>query len=230
MNIIVFNNKNLADYGCYVASGNVGDSPERVVDVVEVPGKNGTLTIDGGRFRNVTLTYLCFIETEIEKNIRDLRSFLLSQSGYCRLEDDRNMDEFRLARYTNGFSIDKWDRRGGAFELVFDCDPRRFLKSGEQKITIESATTIKNPTMFKSKPLIRAYGTGSFALGDYTITISSADVYTDIDLETMNAYKNSTNCNANVSIPDNAGLDGGSINIVMSGITKLEIVPRWWQI
>lgn len=226
--MIVYNGRNLYDFGCRVASGTVGNSPERVVETVEVPGRNGTLTIDGGRFRNNTLTYHCYIKENISQNIQGLRAYLLAQSGYKRLEDTRNPEEYRLARYINGFTIDQWDRVGGAFDLVFDCDPRRFLKTGED--VIDTPTILMNPTEFKAKPLLRAYGTGSIALNDYTITITNADTYTDIDLETMNAYKGSTNKNSFVSIPDGAGFEPGENNISLSGITKLEITPKWWTI
>ena len=51
-----FNGINSADYGCYVADANQFDAPARDVESVNIPGMNGSLTIDNGRYLNMTLT------------------------------------------------------------------------------------------------------------------------------------------------------------------------------
>ena len=116
--------------------------------------------------------------------------------------------------------------------MTFDCDARRFLKNGDNIITLTANGSIFNPTYFDAKPLIRAYGTGSFTINDITVTITSANVYTDVDCEIMDAYKGTTNCNSNISTTNNEfpALRPGANNITLSGITKLEITPRWWTI
>ena len=64
------------------------------------------------------------------------------------------------------------------------------------------------------------------------MTITSADQYTDIDCEIMDAYKGATNCNGNIRTTDNKFpvLRAGQNNITKSGISRLEITPRWWTV
>jgi phage-related protein len=64
------------------------------------------------------------------------------------------------------------------------------------------------------------------------VTISSADEYTDIDCEIMDAFKGSVNCNSNIQTTDNKFpvLRSGDNNITKTGITRLEITPRWWTV
>lgn len=93
--------------------------------------------------------------------------------------------------------------------------------------------TMSNPTEFPSSPMIRAYGNGSFVMDGVTITITNATTYTDIDCDLMDCYEGSTNRNNDVSFStyDFPLLRPGdnSVNII-SGITALEITPRWWRV
>lgn len=90
-----------------------------------------------------------------------------------------------------------------------------------------------NPTFFPSAPMIRAYGDGSFSMDGVTITITNTTSYTDIDCELMDCYEESTNRNNDVTFStyDFPKLQPGS-NVVdiISGITILEITPRWWRV
>ena len=97
-------------------------------------------------------------------------------------------------------------------------------------MTFTSNGSIENPTEFESKPLLRVYGTGTLGIGSQSITISQADVYTDIDCEMMDCFKGTANKNANVSFSDYnfPTLMPGTNGISLTGITKVEITPRWW--
>ena len=52
----VFGGKFSKDYGLYVSGSGTFNAPERDVELVEVPGKNGSLVLDNGRFKNITVT------------------------------------------------------------------------------------------------------------------------------------------------------------------------------
>lgn len=230
---ITFNNKSLADYGVYISGKGVFNAPERDTESIKIPGRNGELTIDNGRYNNLALTYPAFIIRDLKTNIQGLRNHLLSQRGYVRLEDDYYPEEYRLAKWVGEFEADPIAELYAAkFDLTFSCYPQRFLKSGEQQIELTAATTIYNEYFTTALPLIRAYGTGSFSIGGIAVQITSASSYTDIDCELQEAYKDSlaTNCNGNVVLTNGEfpKLKPGDNAITLSGITKLIITPRWW--
>ena len=93
--------------------------------------------------------------------------------------------------------------------------------------------SMSNPTQFPSEPMIRIYGTGSFEMDGVTITITDCTSYVDIDCELMDCYEGSTNRNNDVTFStyDFPKLQPGdnAINII-SGITAVEITPRWWRV
>ena len=229
----IFNGKSSKDFGVYISGLNTFGAPERDVDIISISGRNGDLTIDNGRYKNIDVSYPAFIFDRFDNNIEGLRNFLLSQSGYKRLEDTYHPNEYRLARYKSGLTPKVIDELyAGEFDLTFDCYPQRYLKSGDQIITMTADGSLFNEYAQIAKPIIRAYGTGSFTVGDVTVTINSADDYTDIDCELQEAYKDdlTTNCNANITLNDGIfpSLISGENAITLDGITQLDIKPKWW--
>ena len=229
---LVFDGINSKDYQIYVADKNQFDSPARDITSVDVPGMNGSLTIDNGRYFNQPLTYLVYIRQNMLENIKAFRGLLQRSSGYKILKDSFNLDEYYLARLTNGITIEQSDRYRAAFKITFDRKPQRYLVSGSEAVEVTTGSSLRNPTEYTAKPLIRAYGTGTMVVNGVSVTITSANVYTDINCEIMDAYKGSTNCNGNITLTNGVFpyLSPGNNIITFTGLTKLEITPNWWTI
>ncbi len=137
---LIFDGQSSGDYGVYITGEAVFNAPVRDVEMVEIPGRNGTLALDKGRFENIEVSYPAGIFADNERDfaeaVSSFRNFLCSRSGYCRLEDDYNPDEYRMAVYKSGLEVDPRKLMAGEFDLVFDCKPQRWLKSGEDPVTI----------------------------------------------------------------------------------------------
>lgn len=232
-NFIVFNDKSFMDFGVYISGAGTFDAPERDTEIIEIPGRNGDLTIDHGRYKNMTVKYPAFIIHDFKTNLEGLRNFLLTQKGYGRLEDTYHPEEFRKAKIKGAFTTKPIaELYAGQFDLEFDCYPQRFLKAGEAAQTFTAAGNLNNRYLTEAKPLIRAYGTGSFSVGGVSVEITSADGYTDIDCDLQECFKDTlaTNRNGYVILTDGnfPSLMPGDNEITLSGITRLEIMPRWW--
>lgn len=231
INYFIYDGVNSRDFGVFISGTQVFDAAPRSIDTVVVPGRNGTLTLDNKRFENVEMTYPAFIYDSFRANIVGFRNFMLSSAAYRRLEDTYNPDVYMMARYVSGLSVSPTDRRlEGEFDIVFDRMPQRYLKIGEEKKTFTSAGAIVNPTRFESKPLIRVYGVGSLGVGSNTITITANTSYIDIDCDMMDAYRGATNCNGDIVLSSGnfPTLKPGANGITLTGITKVEIIPKWW--
>lgn len=168
------------DYGVYISGDGVFDAPERDVEMIEIPGRNGAYAFDRGRFKNIEVTYPAGMfgdtEADFRQGISALRNALASRKGYCRLEDEYNPDEYRMAVYRSGLEVTPAQLKAGEFSITFECQPQRFLKSGETSVSVESDETITNPTLFESRPLIRVEGHGELSIGDADITLYSAEL------------------------------------------------------
>lgn len=236
---IMFDGQNLADWGLHISGDKSFGAPERDVDEIEVPGRDGSLTFDNGRFKNYDLEYDAGIvgddDVDYEYKIRKLRSFLCSRLGYKRLEDTYHPDEFRLAKFVDGLDPDMPALQGGTFTLKFNCKPQRFLRSGEEAIVLTASGSIYNFTDFTAKPLIRCYGSGEFYIGDYgaKVTKPSTVDYVDIDCDMQDCYNEALNCNDSVVLTKNVFpiFESGENKIkIGEGITQLYIIPRWYII
>lgn len=164
------------DYGVYISGDAVFDSPERDVEMIEIPGRNGSFALDKGRFGNITVSYPAGLfgedEASFREGIRALRNALASRKGYCRLEDDYNPNEYRMAVYKKGLEVDPALLKAGEFTIEFDCMPQRWLKSGETAVSVASGGTITNPTLFEASPLLQVWGYGDIDINGEDIVIS----------------------------------------------------------
>ena len=161
-----------------------------------------------------------------------LRSFLLTRTGYRRLEDTYHPDEYRMAMFEGPLSVKEIGNIAGTFDITFNCKPQRFLKSGEKKITFTSNGEIRNNTLFPAKPIILIYGNGTAGIGQKTIEVKGNTYpYVEVDCETMDASYGATNCNSLISLTSGVFpvLSPGDNGITLGkGITKIELIPRWW--
>lgn len=173
-----FDGQSSRTYGVYITGEAVYNAPEREVEMVTVPGRNGAFALDKGRFENITVTYPAGIYADTEADfadaISDFRNFLCSRSGYCRLIDEYNPDEYRLAIYKSGLEVSPALLRAGEFNITFECQPQRFLLSGEDEITVTSGDEITNPTLFDARPLLEVEGYGLIDLAGHKISLANA--------------------------------------------------------
>lgn len=173
---IIFGGVDSADYGIYIGGEGVFNAPQRDVEMIEIPGRNGAFALDRGRFKNIEVTYTAINHepdlATFSANLEAFRNALASQKGYQRLTDTFHPDEYRMAAFVNGLEIEPIEYNTAAeFEVTFDCKPQRFLTSGETAVTVSSGDAITNPTLFKASPLLEVEGYGTINVNGTEIEI-----------------------------------------------------------
>ena len=166
-----------ASFGVHLTGTGVFNAPTRAIEMVNIPARNGAFPQDMGYFENIEVTYTASIVADNESDyadaVSDLRNWLCSRKGYCRLEDDYNPNEYRMAVYKSGLEVDTFRLEQGEFDIVFDCKPQRFLKSGETAIAVTSGDTITNSTFFEAKPTLELSGYGNIYVNGQLIKVAS---------------------------------------------------------
>lgn len=234
MHFFTIDGKKSKDYGLYISGCGTFNSPERDYEIVSIPGRNGDLILDNGRYKNVTLEYPAFIRQRFSGSAQAVRSWLLGTTGYRRLEDSYHKEEFRRAIYSGNIQFDmRALNTSGETTLSFYCQPQRWLKSGEDKITITERTVLENETNFEAKPLLRVYieDSGILTVGERVVQIAGVNGCIDIDSELENVYYGTQNLNKKIILQSEFPTLKKATEISFSGgITKVEIKPRWWRI
>ena len=231
------------DYGILVEHPPGYQFPQKDYEVVHIPGRNGDLVIDNGSYQNVERQYEIAVGNMEEKFVtmaNRVSEWLHSANGYARLEDSYEPEYYRMALYQEQGNIENILFHAGRTTITFECKPQRFLKTGEEAITIESRTILRNPTNFVALPKIKVYGTGdgAISIGAYRIGLTEIDQYVVVDSTMFDTYTiddvgKHINENSKLALGENGypKLLPGDISIGFTGgISKLEVTPNWWTI
>lgn len=243
MGVVIFNGRSSADYGIQVEHPPEYQTPAKDYEIIHIPGRNGDLVIDNGSYQNVSRQYQIAIGDEKE-NFTDMANriseWLNSASGYARLEDSYEPEYYRMAMFQDEVSIENILQHAGRATIEFNCKPQRFLKSGEEVISISKKHTIlRNPTGFSSLPRIKVWGMGPgyLKIGMRSVSISQIRYSIILDSELQEVYRDKdgegdVNRNSDVTL-SNGFLEfkpGDNEILYNGGVSDLEVIPRWWTL
>ena len=235
--LIVWGGEASADFGMVIAEAPAFDKAVKRTDVYTVPGRNGSILFQDGSFEDVPRPYKVWIgerTADLADRVNAFTAWLYSKNGYTRLEDNFEPDIYRLAYYSGGNEITNDLMQYGETTIVFTCRAERFLKSGENPISVTNGDTLTNLTRFTSKPIIHieASGTVNVTINGVTITATVTD-YINIDCETMNAYRLAAeNYNDKITGSFPVIVPGtNAVGITVTGtLTAVTITPRYYTI
>lgn len=245
MGVIIFNGTSSKDLELRVAKAPDYVAAKRDFQSIDIPGRNGSVHIDNGRFQNVSRSYeVSFAIPGYNDHIKlftlpasKIAAWLNAPIGYARLEDSYDAGVYRMARYNGDLNIENILSMAGKATLEFDCMPERFLKTGEEPIEGVSYVEVVNPTLFPAKPRIEIVGTGRCNLyveSQMVILDLGNQTSITVDCYYKEVYSGNIDMNNNCTLVDGdfptiapgkcrIGVDG-------SGITKLKVTPNWWTI
>lgn len=235
-----FGNKATWDFNMRVQHYPKQSAPARRMQTVTVLGRNGALHLQENAFHNYTQSYDCYFHSNLPtpEQAHAIKAWLLSSGSYQRLEDTYDPTHFRMASFAGPLDIDNRLNRYGVCNVNFTCDPRAFLKSGEHALLFTGPGVLYNPTAFTALPLITVYGrgTGKVSIGTCTVDILAISEPIILDCEMQNAY---TQMDGNAPVNKNSVIKAvpfpelapGETAVSFQGdITKIEIIPRWWEL
>lgn len=219
-------------------------SPQRLIEKINIPGRNGDLAIDNGNFENFTLEIDCDIDarsTDIEEVATKLKAWLQKDFSYKKLFANTT-DFYYLAYCSNKLDISRIAKNFGEVLLQFDCMPFRYVNNSEQIIldTINKKSATITNFYRESNPIFHIKGAGDISIKINTQSIELKGIVENgilsdliIDSEQLNVYrinkKNNMIVNENNRLfSDFPILEEGENRISWEGdIKSIKIIPRW---
>lgn len=163
--MIIFNGVSSDEVGVIVEHYPRVVFPKRRTNTFQIPGRNGDLIIDDEVYDNYDQQYEIFIDAKdrggLEAAMPRLASWLLSGTGYCRLEDSYFPEFFRMAYVPEAHEFLSYFNEYGRGTLTFNCAPERWYKSGEVEIEVQNGQVLHNPSGFRAWPILRAGESGT---------------------------------------------------------------------
>ena len=140
--------------------------PERDVGLVQIPGRDGNLTVDNNRYDAVDQTFNFVFASTANDDIESLQAkitgWLYSVTGINDLLLDIFPNHIFKARISGSPTITLTDAFHGTVSVTFTLYPYKFLKSGQTQIT--ASPSINNPTAYPASPIYMITGSGNGSL------------------------------------------------------------------
>lgn len=235
-----FGNQDSLDFQMYVEKYPTIGSGTRKRTTISVAGRSGDLHYVEDAFSNFQQSYECYFHGDgpAPQMAHAIKAWLYGDGTYRCLTDTYDSKHFHMASFAGPMDIQNHLNRYGRCTVVFDCDPRAFLWSGEETVIFTQAGKIYNPTGFTAKPKIVVRGTsgGNVSVNGTTVEIKALSDFVILDCELQDAFRQAgdggaENKNGTIYAPEFPTLKPGANGISFTGgITQIEIIPRWWEL
>lgn len=216
------NQDSYLDYGIVINTKPPLVRAEKNVEEIEVPGRDGDLTIDDKTYKPITFPFICTLLDD--SNIDNVITWL---DGYSDLILSWRNDRSYKAKMINRIDISESLATLGEFPLLFKAQPFASIINNPI-ITMTVPGNITNAGTHASKPVMKIYGNGAI-----TLTINGAIIYLTnvvdyviIDSEIVDCYKDTLLKNNDMS-GDFPALKVGTNTISWTGaVSSIQITPN----
>lgn len=205
-------------------------APEERIEEVEVPGRNGVLTISEGLYESVVIPVEFNFMAPPDKWMGVYRNAKRWLSGGGKLKFSDDPECFYKALFCKITTTERTSRKIGNLTAEFTCDPYTYMINGEKEIVVSGS--VYNPGAVAA-PVYRITGEGlcTLTVNGYEFAANvGQEVVIDSDLQI--AYKNDGS-NANTDVTGDYArlwLQPGENAITATAGFSVNLTPRWREL
>ena len=236
-----FNGHKLSELGAVISENPHYALSVRELDFTSIPFKSVDVITDKKRFKNLSVTYKVtsvptFADITEQEFVNVLSEAFLTSYEYGVLRDTYNIGYFRKAVVTGITEPTVLMSGEVKAKITFNCAPFLYSDTGETPIILTSTnkavtTTVTNPEMWDSEPIIKINANGDFTVivGDVTLALTGASNYIIIDKEKEDVYDSNGSCNDKLNALSLPYLKSGENTVSITGSNNftVEIIPNW---
>lgn len=221
-----FKGKNSREFGILIAAAPQRIRPERRVEYITIPGRNGMLTQDEKTYEPYTLSLEC--STRGSERLDEIVAWL---DGAGELILSTEPEKVYQAAIYNKIAISDVIYLYNSFLLQFRVQPFKYsVNAVNDALELTAPTTIRNRGTAESEPLLTIYGSGDVVLqiNEDAFPLYGVEGSITIDSERMEVFKGNANQNGKYGGTEFPKFAVGENTISWIGtVTKVEIQPRW---
>lgn len=227
-----FNNKYASEFGVYAVNRPAIVAAEKNIELIEVPGRSGSITLDDETFKDIEIDINCNFKVkkaeDFGKKSRMIKSWLNAEIDNKLVFND-DLDFCRLVKKVTISNFERESKYIGTFEINFICSPFEFLLDGFNEHSLEDC---KVNSYYTSKPLYHFVGEGMAHLevnGNYININVGQDAYVDTELQlTYNGNGDIVNTDLNGDY-EKLFLKSGNNDLLLESKTgvQVQVKPRW---
>jgi predicted phage tail component-like protein len=171
------------------------EQPEYQYNSVEIPGRNGSLLINNGRYKTVKREYEFRVTLNktrwptIEQQLTDISGWLNATQGFQKLTFDGEPDFLYKAAVTESQKFTRTTPLMASGSVVLELHPIKYLTSGQTEVPITNGASVMNDGNVASLPkiTIKGSGSGTFKFGGVSFQVKDVDggLVIDSDLQTV---------------------------------------------
>lgn len=226
---IGFNNKTTKDLGISVVKRPNIPIPERNVISKDIPGRNGSVTIDYKTYKDIIISVsLNFISKEnFNAKVLNISEWLLDIKDNKLIFSD-NPDFYYKVKKIEFKNIERSLKKLGRFTVSFVCDPFKYCCDNNEIDITKTVDIISPAFVYESNPIITIFGNGNLeiTINNKKIQLENVEEYITIDSELKECYKNSSNLNYKM-IGEFPKFIRGKNNIDLGNSNKIKIQQNW---
>lgn len=226
----IYDGKSSKDFNLVITKVKRHDTPERNIETINVPGRDGDLYIDNGSYGARKIEVEGYIKNDVATYSRLIDAWLYRKFKIEKLFFSDEADIYYEGMCINKISFSETFKHFNECKIIFECKPYKKLFDGDNIVNINvNNSKLFNPTDFESDPIVKIYGTGNIdlSINNKVIHLTNIQGFIVIDSELMDCYKEAQllNNKMNGEFPK---LDVGINTISWVGtVTKVEITPKW---
>ena len=166
--MFTYKGKNATEMHLRVLNNVSFSSPTRDVNSIQVPGRDGDLMMDNGRFNSVIRSVPCRVEVpngvDIEQAINNINNWLIDDGRFHEFEWDSDSEFRYLARVNGDVVTRRLLSRLGNTTIDFRLHPIKYLKSSFVDFLVNSGDNVTNHFSVEAKPELYIVGSGNITI------------------------------------------------------------------
>lgn len=181
------------DYGIRVLKTNILSSPKPNIEHIEIPGRDGSLSVFNG-WEDFIFEVECILigdEKDSMANIARKAKRFLVEGTNCKLQSSEDMDFYLVGTIDSKLDLEEvLENFSNVFRVTYRCKPHRYYRN-ESHLTVSNNQATINIVHDECKPIfnITCNGDITISVNDESLVLKGVTGPIIVDCDLMDCYK-----------------------------------------